>query len=205
MTQTIEHDRAMLEGQIAFANNGIRHLILINGAAAIALLTFLGHIDDKTRAAIDLASLTCAMTAFSTGVAVTAACALFAYLFQTAVRECERLVWLAPMLRGIGIFLAASAIGLFVWGVNIAGHAFVEQPSQTETIVSTTTFTLVREGKYVAEVSVNRIEDDSGWSPYLSTSDAQKLDAVRAALRRGDISATAKFGRVFELSPVQSE
>ena len=43
---------------------------------------------------------------------------------------------------------------------------------------------LVHEGKYVAEVEVELIETDSGWSPYLSLDDAFKLDDVREALRR---------------------
>jgi hypothetical protein len=34
---------------------------------------------------------------------------------------------------------------------------------------------LVREGKYAAEVEVELIEDDTGWSPYLSVADGKKL------------------------------
>jgi hypothetical protein len=60
----------------------------------------------------------------------------------------------------------------------------------------------VHEGKYAAEVVVELIEDDTAWSPYLSPSDAHKLDAVRLALRCGDIAEAAKHGRVFELTPV---
>ena len=60
----------------------------------------------------------------------------------------------------------------------------------------------VHEGKYAAEVAVDLIEDDTGWSPYLSPSDAKTLDIVRLALRRGDIVEAAKHGRVFELTPV---
>ena len=61
---------------------------------------------------------------------------------------------------------------------------------------------LVQEGKFVAEVDVDLIETDEGWSPYLSLEDAHKLDDVREALRRGDIEAAAKLGRVFKLTPV---
>ncbi len=61
---------------------------------------------------------------------------------------------------------------------------------------------LIREGKYAAEIPVDLIEDDTAWSPYLSPEDVQKLDAVRLALRRGDIATAAKYGRVFELTPV---
>ncbi len=61
---------------------------------------------------------------------------------------------------------------------------------------------LVREGKFAAEISVELIEEQGGWSPYLSTADAGKLDAVRKALRDGDLASAAKFGHVFELTPV---
>ncbi|HEX2449388.1 MAG TPA: hypothetical protein VHK26_14620 [Methyloceanibacter sp.] len=61
---------------------------------------------------------------------------------------------------------------------------------------------LIHEGKYAAEVSVDLIEDDTAWSPYLSPEDVRRLDAVRLALRRGDVEAAAKFGRVFELTPI---
>ncbi len=60
----------------------------------------------------------------------------------------------------------------------------------------------IHEGKYAAEVPVELIEDDTAWSPYLSPEDVRKLDTVRLALRRGDIAEAAKYGRVFELTPV---
>lgn len=63
----------------------------------------------------------------------------------------------------------------------------------------------VHEGKYAAEVPVDLIEDDTAWSPYLSPDDARKLDSVRLALRRGDIAEAAKYGRVFELTPVAAQ
>jgi hypothetical protein len=61
---------------------------------------------------------------------------------------------------------------------------------------------LIHEGRYAAEVPVDLIEDESGWSPYLSVQDALKLDAVRDALRRGDVTVAVQYGRVFELVPV---
>ena len=60
----------------------------------------------------------------------------------------------------------------------------------------------VHEGQYVAEVDVELLEDETGWSPYLSVEDAYKLDDVRDALRRGDIGAATKYGRIYELRPV---
>ncbi|MGH6872341.1 MAG: hypothetical protein ACREHE_12635 [Rhizomicrobium sp.] len=61
---------------------------------------------------------------------------------------------------------------------------------------------LVREGKFAAEVSVELIEDEGGWSPYLSLQDARTLDTVRNFLRAGDLAAAARLSRVFELTPV---
>ena len=61
---------------------------------------------------------------------------------------------------------------------------------------------LVHEGNYVAEVDVELIDSDTGWSPYLSLDDAYKLDDVREALRQGDIKAASRLARVFSLTPV---
>ena len=61
---------------------------------------------------------------------------------------------------------------------------------------------LVHEGDFVAEVPVELIETEEGWSPYLSVEDAQKLDKVREALRRGDLRSAATLARVFRLTPV---
>lgn len=67
-----------------------------------------------------------------------------------------------------------------------------------------TTTKLVREGKYAAEVPVRLLQDRTAWSPYLSVEDTAKLDAVRRALRRGDLTTAAQHGRVFELLPVSA-
>ena len=61
---------------------------------------------------------------------------------------------------------------------------------------------LIREGRYAADVEVELIYDDTEWSPYLSPSDVRKLEAARDALRRGDLAEAAKYGRVFELTPI---
>ena len=66
---------------------------------------------------------------------------------------------------------------------------------------------LVEEGGYVAKVPVTLIyetDDPTNWGPYLSADDALKLDAVRAALRRGDIADAARHGEIFELLPVSA-
>jgi hypothetical protein len=46
---------------------------------------------------------------------------------------------------------------------------------------------LVQAERYVADVDVELIDDDTGWVPFLTPEDAFKPDDVRAALRRGDL------------------
>lgn len=60
----------------------------------------------------------------------------------------------------------------------------------------------VHEGRFAAEVDVELVDADDGWSPYISLQDAFKLDDVREALRRGDVSSAARLARVFALTPV---
>lgn len=61
---------------------------------------------------------------------------------------------------------------------------------------------LVHEGQYVAEVEIELIDTDEGWSPYLSLDEALKLDDVRDALRRGDLQTAGRLSRVFTLTPL---
>jgi len=61
---------------------------------------------------------------------------------------------------------------------------------------------IVREGDYMAQVDVDLIYTEEGWSPYLSLEDAYKLDDVREALKQGDLKAASKLGRVYRLTPI---
>jgi hypothetical protein len=62
---------------------------------------------------------------------------------------------------------------------------------------------LIHEGDYAAEVRVELEYTDDAWSPYLSVKDANKLDRVRQALRKGDLDEAAHHARVFKLTPVE--
>ena len=64
---------------------------------------------------------------------------------------------------------------------------------------------LIHEGKYAAEVTIDLEYSDERWSPTMSADDACKLDAVRLALRAGNLAEAAKLGRVFELTPVAAK
>ena len=63
----------------------------------------------------------------------------------------------------------------------------------------------IHEGKYAAEVTIDLLYSDESWSPTMSADDARKLDTVRLALRAGNIAEAAKYGRVFELTPVAAK
>ena len=62
----------------------------------------------------------------------------------------------------------------------------------------------IHEGRFAAEVTVALIEEEDGWSPYFSIEDVRKLEAVRKALRQGDLSTASKYGRGFELIPIST-
>ena len=63
---------------------------------------------------------------------------------------------------------------------------------------------LVREKEYAAEVTVDLVETPDAWGPHLSLEDAEKLDAVRVALREGDLATAQKYGHVYRLTPVSA-
>ena len=63
----------------------------------------------------------------------------------------------------------------------------------------------VHEGAFAAEVNVELVESDGGWTPYLSVDDAYKLDDVRDALRAGDIERASRLARhIYRLTPVDA-
>jgi hypothetical protein len=64
---------------------------------------------------------------------------------------------------------------------------------------------LIHEGRYAAEVEIELDYSDDSWSPTMSANDARKLETVMLALRRGDVTEAAKYGRVFELTPVAAK
>ena len=67
------------------------------------------------------------------------------------------------------------------------------------------TVELIHEGRFAAEVEIELHYSDDSWSPTMSGADALKLEAVRYALRRGDLTEAAKYGQVFELTPIAAE
>lgn len=61
---------------------------------------------------------------------------------------------------------------------------------------------LIHEGPYAAEVTIELEYGDESWSPTMSFDDAQRIERVRLALRRGDYAEASRDARVFELLPL---
>jgi hypothetical protein len=61
---------------------------------------------------------------------------------------------------------------------------------------------LLHEGDYIAEVEIELIDSEEGWSPYLSLDDVQKLDEIRLALRETDLKKASKYASVYYLKPI---
>lgn len=61
----------------------------------------------------------------------------------------------------------------------------------------------VHEGQYAAAVEIEWLESETGWAPYLSLQDAQKLDEVREALQLGDLHKAGQLARLYQLTPLQ--
>jgi hypothetical protein len=64
--------------------------------------------------------------------------------------------------------------------------------------------TLMREGELLAEVAMTLYDLPEAWEPYLSVEDAVKLDAVRRALKEGDLKTAAELAKVYRLVAVQA-
>ncbi|MDC7790005.1 hypothetical protein J2S22_005887 [Rhodoplanes tepidamans] len=109
----------------------------------------------------------------------------------------------APHSRRLGHPCRSAASRRPGDGLQAGSGALGCGPQGAETEMTRKRTKLVQVGKYAAEVEVELIEDDTAWSPYLSPADVTKLDAVRLALRRGDLGAAETYGTVFELVPVK--
>ena len=60
----------------------------------------------------------------------------------------------------------------------------------------------IHEGKYMAEVEVELVVDETEWAPYLELGDAYKLDDIREALRNNHLKEASRHAKVYELHPV---
>lgn len=63
----------------------------------------------------------------------------------------------------------------------------------------TTAVQLVREGDLAVEVLVSMDSAAGSWGPSANLEEIRRLDRAREALRRGDLVAAAREGRVYRL------
>ena len=84
--------------------------------------------------------------------------------------------------------------------VLISEHGYDELHKKVMTKRYHTKF--IREGQYAAAVEIEWVGCATGWSPYLSVADAQKLDEVREALKTGDLKKAGQLARVYQLTPL---
>ncbi len=64
--------------------------------------------------------------------------------------------------------------------------------------------TIVREGEFVAEVTVTLVESEGPWTQSLSVEDASRLDDVRNALRAGDVKRASRLARrIYRVLPAR--
>lgn len=114
----------MMRAVISFGQGAIRSLVLVNGGAAIAVMTFLGNFSDRNE--VDTEFLAHSLLMFSLGVVAASIVAGFAYvtqyLYDNSAGRLSRV--------GVGFHIAAVAfavlsLALFVSGLLKAHFGFL--------------------------------------------------------------------------------
>lgn len=68
--------------------------------------------------------------------------------------------------------------------------------------MSRKTIKMIHEKNYAAEIEVELFEDETGWSPYLASGEAEKLDKLRRALVEDDLKIATTMAKVYKLETV---
>ena len=63
---------------------------------------------------------------------------------------------------------------------------------------------IVREADLVTEVEIDLEYSDHDGSPFIKPADVEKIDAVRRALRAGNVREAMRHGKVYRLMPVNA-
>lgn len=127
-------DEILLEGQLTLANTTLKGLILVNGAAVVALLAFFGDIisvqsgESSTKLADGLGS---ALWWFASGTIVSLFVSWLAYVSQSLIREGNNCIRCAgEMLRWLTVIAALVPIILLVIGTIVTVSAIQQGLSQ---------------------------------------------------------------------------
>jgi hypothetical protein len=127
--------RYNIDQAIKYSIEAIKSVLLMNGAAAIALLAFLGanasKEDPQVEVSIELFKL--ALMCFGGGASLCGLTFLFAYLTQlffAGINSSETHVWPANIFRLLAVICLISAIVMFGFGVYLAAEGLsIHSPS----------------------------------------------------------------------------
>ncbi|NOE18878.1 hypothetical protein GS634_12175 [Ruegeria atlantica] len=113
----------MTKAAIGFGQGAIRALILINGGAAIAVMTFIGNFGTVQAGLISSFSL--ALLLFSMGVAAAALVAGCSYVTQFFYESSSgRLLKAGIAFHWLAVLSAIVSLVFFVWALLTAYHGF---------------------------------------------------------------------------------
>jgi len=87
---------------------------------------------------------------------------------------------------------------------TVVAHVVRRLPSEIAVTRSKIESRIVREADLVAEVQIELEYADHEWSPFIKPADVEKLDAVRRALRVGDVREATKHAKVYRLMPINA-
>lgn len=106
----------MTRAVIGFGQGAIRSLVLINGGAAIAVMTFIGNSKNEDLKLVK--ALSQSLLLFSSGVAAAALVAGFAYVAQFLYDGSSgRMPKLGIGFHYLAVLVAMISLALFVWGL----------------------------------------------------------------------------------------
>jgi len=60
----------------------------------------------------------------------------------------------------------------------------------------------IHEGQYVAELDIELMYAEEGWSPYMSLDDTLKIDEIRDALKQKNVKLAGRYAKVYRLEPL---
>ena len=129
--------RYNIDQAIKYSIEAVKSVLLMNGAAAIALLAFMGanagKEDPLVEVSIEIFKL--ALMCFGGGASLCALTFLFAYiaqLFFAGINSSETHVWPANLFRLLALICFVSAIVMFGVGVYVAAEALSIPPPSSD-------------------------------------------------------------------------
>lgn len=128
-----ESSNNLLQATITFAGATIKGLLLINGGAAIAILAFIGTLNNENDIFLAM-NLAYSLSYFGIGAATAVIVAMSSYIAQSLfheryINETRFNFWTSEIFRAISIIFALVSISLFSYGLYSSADAFLGQIS----------------------------------------------------------------------------